>query len=148
MSATINRRPFTRTTALLVVCVLTLLGVATGCDTALGSRDQQLINQERAAVGLPALGWDDNAAAKAQAWAQRLAASRTLAHSRLTDGIDGAWSVLGENVGFARTVDATHSGFMGSARHRSTMLDPAFTSVGVGVAQNGGLTYVVEVYRG
>ena len=57
-------------------------------------------------------------------------------------------TVLGENVGFARSIDETHNGFMNSAKHREAILNGGYRSVGIGVAQNGGLVYVVEVFRG
>ena len=147
MTATSRRRPILRVMALLAVCLLGL--VTTGCSKReLAGRDHGLINDERARRGLPALGWDDNAAEKAQAWAEQLAATRSLSHSRLTDGISGGWQVLGENVGYARSVDDTHTGFMNSTKHREAILNGAYSSVGVGVAENGGLVYVVEVFRG
>lgn len=147
MTEVSRRRSSFRVLALLAVCVIGL--VSTGCTPKeLGSRAHALINSERANRGLPGLAWDDNAADKAQAWAERLAATRTLEHSRLTDGISGGWQVLGENVGYARTVDDTHVGFMRSAKHRDAILNGAFSSVGVGVAESGGLVFVVEVFRG
>ena len=94
------------------------------------------------------MAWDDNAAAKAQAWAQHLAATKSLAHSNLTDGISGNWNTLGENVGFASSVDGAHAGFMNSPKHRDAILSPSYTSVGIGAAQNGGIWYVVQVFRG
>ena len=131
------------------MCLLVVVGATTGCThRELGGRSQALINDERAKRGLPELGWDDNAAAKAQAWAEQLAATKTLAHSRLTDGISGGWSALGENVGFNTSVDGVHGGFMGSPKHREAILSGSYSAVGVGVAENGGLVYVVQVFRG
>lgn len=139
-----------RSVTLLGVCLLLVATVATtGCSPReLGGRAQGLINTERASRGLPQLAWDDNAAAKAQDWANQLAARKTLAHSRLTDGISGSWTALGENVGFSANVDAAHRGFMGSAKHRGNILNGGYTAVGVGVAQRDGLYYVVQVFRG
>jgi uncharacterized protein YkwD len=37
---------------------------------------------------------------------------------------------------------------MNSPKHREAILNGSFTSVGVGVAQSGGLVYVVQVFRG
>ena len=141
-----------RTPARVVVALLGI--VLLTAATAACNREQQpiesffYVNQERTAHDLSVLRWDGELAAKAQAWAERLAATRTLQHSRLTDGIFGTWNALGENVGFARTVDETHVGFMNSPRHRDAILNGQFTSMGVGVASNGGLTFVVQVFRG
>jgi uncharacterized protein YkwD len=148
MTVAIRRRSF-RTIALTTLCLVGVITAATGCNAReLSGRSQGLINNERTKRGLAELAWDQNAADKAQAWAEKLAASRSLSHSRLTDGIAGDWTVLGENVGFARSVDDTHVGFMKSPKHREAILSGAYRSVGVGVATNGGLVYVVQVFRG
>lgn len=149
MTEASRRRPSIRVLALTTLCLLGLVTTAAGCKpNQFSGRAHALINNERAKRGLGALEWDENAADKAQAWAQKLAASRSLSHSRLTDGIDGNWTVLGENVGFARSVDDTHVGFMNSPKHRDAILNGSYTSVGVGIAENRGLVYVVEVFRG
>jgi len=149
MTVATRRRSSYRLVALMTVCLLGVTAFATGCTSReLGGRSHALINAERARRGLPELAWDDNAADKAQAWAERLAASRSLAHSRLADGIDAGWQVLGENVGFARSVDEAHTGFMNSPKHRDAILNGSYTSVGVGIAESGGLLYVVQVFRG
>ena len=148
MTAAIRRRSSFRVVTLALLCILGLIS-STGClSREQAGRSLTLVNTERARRGLPELGWDENAAIKAQAWAERLAATRTLQHSRLTDGIFGTWNALGENVGFARTVDETHVGFMNSPRHRDAILNGQFSAMGVGVASNGGLTFVVQVFRG
>ena len=134
--------------ALALLCSMVLVA-GTGCTTReLGGLVLRFANNERAARGIAPLVWDENAAQKAQAWAEYLAASRTIAHSRLTDGISGSWTVLAENVGFADSVGAAHEGFMNSPKHRATLLSPQYSAVGMGVAENGGLYYVVQVYRG
>jgi len=149
MTEASRRRPKLRVLTLLLVSLLVVATAATGCTRKeLGGRALGLINQERGQRGLSMLGWDDNAADKAQAWAEYLAANRTLAHSRLTDGIVGPWSSLGENVGYARSVDETHVGFMNSPKHRAAILDGGYSAVGVGVAESGGMIFVVEVFRG
>lgn len=138
-----------RIVTLVAVALMVLVGATTGCTPReLGGRSQGLANHERARRGLGELAWDQNAADKAQAWAEKLAASRTLQHSRLTEGITGNWKVLGENVGFARSVDDTHIGFMNSPKHRDAILNGEFTAVGVGVAEARGVVYVVQVFRG
>ncbi|MEZ5320748.1 MAG: CAP domain-containing protein [Microthrixaceae bacterium] len=141
----------TRARNLLVAGFLILLlgATSTACQPGvLAARDLGLVNGARAAAGLPALRWDDNAAGKAQRWAQHLADTNTLAHSRLTTEITGNWVILGENVGYAGSVEQVHDGFMNSPRHRGSILNPRFSSAGVGVATRGNLVFVVEVFRG
>ena len=98
--------------------------------------------------GAPALGWNNTLAAKAQAWADHMAATNTLSHSVLTQGVGGGWSTLGENVGTGGAVHDVHVGFMNSPVHRADILNPSFSSMGVGVAQNGGRVWVAEVFEG
>lgn len=43
------------------------------------------------------------------------------------------WWLLGENVGWTNsTVDYLHRAFMASPEHRRNILDPRFTSIGIG----------------
>lgn len=144
-----NVRTRTRRGLTPLVALLLALGVITACTPRqLGATALSFANKERAARGIHELRWDDNAADKAQAWAERLAARRTIEHSRLTDGIVGAWSTLGENVGFSDSIGGAHVGFMNSPKHRAAILGRQFSSVGVGVATNGNLVFVVQVFRG
>jgi hypothetical protein len=50
----------------------------------------------------------------------------------------------GENVVYDVTVEGAHEAFMGSAPHRTNVLNGAFDSVGIGIVENGGVIYVVE----
>ncbi|MFN8050750.1 MAG: CAP domain-containing protein [Acidimicrobiales bacterium] len=144
-----TRRPKLRSAALVALALVAVISTATGCThRELGGRSQALINSERARRGLPELTWDDSAGQKAQAWAEQLAATKTLSHSRLVDGITGDWTSLGENVGFNNSVDGAHAGFMNSPKHRAAILSGSYSAVGVGVAENDGLVYVVQVFRG
>lgn len=146
---TVNRRTKLRTHTMLGVCLLVALSLISACSPReLGYAALNFINKDRQARGLHELRWDDNAADKAQAWAERLAARRTIEHSRLTDGIAGAWSTLGENVGFSDSIGGAHVGFMNSPKHRAAILGGQFSSAGVGVATNGNLVFVVQVFRG
>jgi hypothetical protein len=43
-------------------------------------------------------------------------------------------------------VSAIHDAFMNSSEHRSIILDPDFTQVGVGVVSSGNLLYVTEIF--
>lgn len=150
---TVNRHPNVRTRTrrglFPLVALLLALGLTTACTPReLGVAALSFVNKDRAAHGLHELRWDENAADKAQAWAEHLAARRTIAHSRLTDGIVGRWSTLGENVGFSDSIGGAHVGFMNSPKHRAAILGRQFSSVGVGVATNGNLVFVVQVFRG
>lgn len=137
----------TRFSALMLASLLALAVIATGCQRELAGRSFTLVNEARTSRGLAALAWDDQAATKAQAWAEHLAARNTLAHSTLKDGMTN-WNTLGENVSYSSTIEGTHDLFLGSSQHRNTMLSRNYTAVGIGVARNGDRWFVVQVYRG
>jgi len=126
-----------------------LVGMAGAC-----TKDQQpleslfYVNKARAAAHLPDLAWNDQLAAKAQAWAERMASSDQLAHSNLVDGVGRGWSQLGENVGCGGGVHDVHDGFMNSPTHRAAILGREFSSVGIGVAERGGKVWIAQVFEG
>lgn len=129
-------------TALVLTAGLTL--------AACMNTDQQtaydLVNGSRADASLPALAVDNTAQTKAQAWADHLASTNTLAHSTLTAGMDDQWARLAENVGYGASIEQIHHAFLSSAGHRANILDPGLTHVGVGVAHGHGRTFVVLVF--
>lgn len=114
-------------------------------DSGAEARALQLINDERAGAGLPALRANGAAAGVARSWSEHMAAT-SLAHNpnlgRDLDNAGVAWSTCGENVGHAADVDRVHALFMGSGSHRANILSSAFTQVGVGVVDTGGHVWV------
>jgi len=104
------------------------------------------LNADRKAHGLPVLGSQADAQAKAQAWANKLAAEGTIYHSTLTNGIRTRWCSLGENVGYGPTVRNIEAAYMNSPKHRANILNTKWNGVGVGVATNNGVTYTVQVF--
>jgi len=106
----------------------------------------QRVNAERSGQGLPGLQLDDALVAKAQAWAETLAATGSVRHSGLTDGAPADWQFLAENVGSATSVAEMHGLFMGSPHHRDNILDGRPTRIGTGAAMAGGRVYVVQEF--
>ncbi|NLA34207.1 MAG: hypothetical protein GX868_00780 [Actinobacteria bacterium] len=147
MIANDQRSSKTRYTTAAAATLVALLLILTGCQRELGGRSLQLVNEARGRHGLPALSWDDQAAEKAQKWAEHLANKGSLEHSTLSDGMSG-WNTLGENVGYHSNVDNVHQLFLNSPRHRATMLSGAYNAVGIGVVVRDGRYYIVQVYRG
>lgn len=107
-----------------------------------------LVNAERAAAGLPALGAAPELAAAALAYSAEMAASGIIAHSgadgrgpaqRLLDAGYG-WLRCGENLAVGQpTPEEAVAFWMGSPPHRANILDPLMTEVGAGyVRQPGG----------
>ena len=107
----------------------------------------QRINYDRMDNGLIGMSINDSLMAKAQAWADRLAAIGYLWHSDLTDGVDPGWWMLGENVGSGPSADAIEQAFLNSPSHRANILNPEFNWAGTGVAVSGnGTVYLVQVF--
>jgi len=133
----------------VVLAVLATAALTTGCDPEQKPLENwYYVNQERTGRGLKPLGYDGQLAAKASAWAEVLAGRGDLSHSNLADGVSPGWRALGENVGYGGTVLAVHGGFLDSPEHRAVMLSRAYKTMGVGVVERDGTTWVVEVYKG
>jgi len=107
-----------------------------------------LTNQARVANGLAPLTWSAGIATMAQNWSQSMAGDATvcaippLAHNpSYKDQTPGNWTTVGENVGCAEPASATEifNAWMGSDRHRTNLLRPEFTHIGIGwaVTANG-----------
>jgi uncharacterized protein YkwD len=93
------------------------------------------LNAQRGAYGLPGLATSGDLTNLAVAWANHDASTGVLAHRDL-NGIPG-WAALGEVlfVGPCGTSDAAIVGaWMGSAEHRSIILNPVFRWAGAGRA--------------
>jgi hypothetical protein len=106
-----------------------------------------LVNANRTEAGVVTLLPRSDAIAKAQAWAEHMAAQGAISHSSVADGMIDDWKMLGENVGVGPSMDAVEAAFMASPVHRSNILDPRFNSLGTGVAVGAdGRTYVVQVF--
>jgi len=92
------------------------------------------LNQERAARHLAPMAWDPTLANYATAWSANMS-SQGFRHSAIGDLL-GPYNYAGENIaaGSAGTLEgALHDAWMNSAGHRSNILAPGFTRVGVGV---------------
>ncbi len=109
-----------------------------------------LVNSERAAVGAPALRIDPQLENAASAYAARLVAERFFSHvdpaggalagriaaSGYSRGRDlfGAGEDLAWGAGMRGNPAGTVAAWLGSAGHRSVMLDPRYRDVGIGVS--------------
>lgn len=142
--ALVNRR-----ISLAVGVVAAVAVLLTGCTRNTEAWDSAvLVNRTRHSAGLSDVTLEGSLVEKAQAWAEQMAASGNVRHSNLSEGVRGNWRVLGENVGWARSIDEMHDMFMRSPAHRQTILDRRFSRFGVGVAVSNGRYYTVQVYAG
>ncbi len=146
---TLRRRPSGRRLGLLFVAVAALAVLGASCTkNAAAFESAQRVNGTRSERGLRGLAIDPVLVDKAQAWADQMAANGAISHSVLTDGAGSNWRVLGENVGWARSVGEMHSMFMNSSEHRANIVSGRYNRIGTGVAVVDGRYYVVQVFAG
>lgn len=89
---------------------------------------------------------------KAQFWANAMAARHALVHSNLAAGLQSlSWTMLGENVGEGgpggNADQAIANAFVSSWSHFLILVNPGWTSMGVGVARAAdGTVWVAEEF--
>jgi len=151
---------FTVTGALLCVPItngspLTAGTAATGAQTSGGGPERvlfDLANQERKANGVAPLVWDDSLASAARRHAMIMAEHGAISHqfadepdlSARLSAAGARFGVVAENVAVGPSAGAIHAGWMKSPPHRANLLDPALTSLGIGVAERNGDLFAVE----
>lgn len=104
------------------------------------------INAERTSRGLRAVSVASDLVSVARRWSAKMADAGAISHDPNMPNEVSNWTQLGDNVGRGPDATSVHNAFMDSSTHRSIILDPAFTHVGVGVVQSGNLIYVTEVF--
>lgn len=112
----------------------------------------QLVNQARSQQGLGPLAWDPALATAAQQHAQWMARSGELSHqypgepdlATRTANAGARFHQIAENVAEGQSVDQLHSEWMNSPHHRSNILDPKITSIGIAIVQRGDKLFAVE----
>jgi hypothetical protein len=105
------------------------------------------INAIRTANGLPTMLPSPPAMAKAQAWADHMAATGVLEHSDLWADMPPGGFAVGENVGQGPSLDAVNAAFLQSPKHRANLLDPQWNWVGTGIARTpNGTLFVVQIF--
>jgi uncharacterized protein YkwD len=122
-----------------------------------------LINRNRAAAGLGALLRDEGLMGIAQARVEDMVARDYLGHEDPATGAPLARammraagytsSFLGENWyasgrAMPDAVDHAMTWFMSDAPHRANILSPNFVFAGVGIAFNGQLWVMVQIFAG
>jgi len=146
---TAQRAPRRASILMAAIAVTTILVVAqVGCAPAATPQAQRtidLINFERAAVGLPALRRDVNLEQLAQNWSRHMSEQQRVFHSNAAAeaefiGVAQFFVLFGENVGsipivagepMSASIDRAHRAFMASPGHRAAILGP-WDVVGIG----------------
>jgi len=123
---------------------------AHACGPESGAQQQVRaeVNESRRAHGLHALRDEWLVRDKAQAWAEHLARTGSLSHSRLSEGLGALpWTAIAENVGYGGSIAAVHDQFMRSSGHRANVLDRRWDVMGAGQAvARDGRVFVVHVF--
>ena len=95
----------------------------------------QQTNATRASKGLSVLQVSGSLASEARTHTQAMASSNSLYHST-ADQYPGNWIGLGENVGVGPACNDVEQAFLASPHHYENIVDPKWTSIGVGVVPN------------
>jgi len=108
------------------------------------------INAARSAAGAAPLSIQGDLLRISRLWSQTMATDSQLFHDpNFTKLAPSNWQALGENVGMGPTCDSIAQAFMNSPEHRKNILDPAFTTIGVGVVDSAdGTVWVTEDFMG
>jgi hypothetical protein len=120
---------------------------------------RQLLDEDRARFGLPALVWDDTLAAVARRHSAEMAKTGELAHVSATTGTvaDRLQSVgfqavfAAENIARSSTVADAEEGLMRSPGHRAAILSTDATHVGIGIVtarrpETGVVYFITQVF--
>lgn len=123
--------------------------IAAACDPEKEKVSFAEINQVRGGDGVPALVQSNELVSKARAQADRMANAGKIFHSTdLAAGVSPGWTLVGENVAVAATIEEAQQALENSPAHVQNMVNPVFTEMGVGVTVKNGLVYVVQVFVG
>ena len=136
-----------RATMALVAVVGLVSMLLSACNPEAENANLAAINQLRANVSVPALTRSDELDAKARAQADRMASSRGIVHSKnLASGVSPGWTLIGENVASADSIEAAEIALEASQPHLDNLTNPVFSEVGLGVTVSDGVFYVVQIF--
>lgn len=120
-------------------------------DTLSFNQDKaiEFLNAERTARGVAPVVRDPALDGPARQWAEKLAVERRGYHNKSLPAFEAGYSSGAENLAWGPTLNTaqSHLLWMGSDEDRRSMLDPAFSSAGIGLACStaSGRPFVVAV---
>jgi len=107
------------------------------------------LNALRSGQGVSPLARNAELDSLAQSWAETMAADGSLRHSELIyDVIAGVWTSAGENIGYGPSATAIFDGLKASPGHLDNMVNPAYTSVGIGTVRADGVLWTAHIFAG
>lgn len=134
--------------ALLVVGSLASV-VPASADANQEAQSISLVNALRRSVGVAPLSVDSRLSAVARAWAAHMAADGAISHNpNVQSQAPSDWRTIGENVGFASSVQELQSLWENSPPHYSNQVNSSFTNIGAGIVESGGYLWAVHVFTG
>ena len=112
-----------------------------------------LVNEERAKEGLAPLTLDTKVSAAAQVRAREIVTS--FSHTR-PDGTSFATALKEQNISYRRageniawgqkSPEAVMDAWMNSSGHRANIMNPNFTTIGIGYCQVNGVNYWCQLF--
>ncbi len=131
-------------------------GAAATVTTSAGeARMLELVNQARNAAGLPSLYAEQQLTDFARAYSSEMIqydffghvspVSGNLQQRIAARGITG-WTLAGENIAKAPSVDVAFEALMNSPGHRENILRPEFNCIGIGVVADGNTLYISQEF--
>lgn len=109
-----------------------------------------LVNRERRSRGMRSLSYNSALTSTARRHSARMAAEGRLYHNTAELRSDefarrtNYPTMVGENVGEGPSVDWLHDAFMNSPGHRSNIIEPRYTAMGIGVTVKNGTIWVTQ----
>lgn len=117
----------------------------------------ELINAERAKVGASPLRINDEVTEIARLKSQDMIDKNYFSHTSPTYGspfemlksFGVSYRTAGENIAMNRSMTSAHTALMNSEGHRKNILNPAYTSIGLGIVTNAsGYLYITQMFIG
>jgi uncharacterized protein YkwD len=105
------------------------------------------INKSRSSHDKRKLSLDPHLSKVARNHTRSMTSSGSLFHSSNLGSKVTRWKSLGENVGYASSVNELHKLFMQSEGHRANILNGSYSYVGIGVIKKDGYTWTTVVFE-
>lgn len=131
----------------LLASGLVLQSPAEAATTARDLHLHSLINDARAAFGVPELRLRDWLSRKARQHSRRMAERRELFHSDLGKALSPHhYEAVAENVGSGASLEGLVAEFVASVAHHNNILDPRWGVTGIGVVRRGDRIWVTQIF--